>query len=993
MCELRITWLIKKLVALSVIVLFSSTPFTAQGTRQDADRLNSQVVQLYQEGRLEDAIPIAERAVTIRTRLLDDNDGDATTNVANLSASLVNLANLYRSTGRFEKAEPLLLKAQELKKKLSATDLDYSIVLNNLGLLYADTGRYEKAEPLYLEAAEIRRKTLGSDNPDNATILNNLALLYKDTGRYDKAEELYLRALELRKRVDTQDFAYATSLNNLARLYVSTGRADKAEPLYLQATDIIKVRLGTDHPYYAQSLNNLGLLYKDFGRFEKAEELYLQAIAIQAKRGSTDPAYAISLNNLGDLYKTLGRYDDAEGLYLLAAETYEKSIWLDHPYNVGLLENLALLKQAIGRSKEAVAYLTRAMESEQANMGRIFGVSSESTMQAYLSTVRSSLDGLISMAASNQSGDPSIELTLTWVLRRKAIILDTLIRFRQAQLLAKNEPTVAEEAGRLRYLRQQISNLPLNPPRGLSVEQLQRQIARWREESDQIESDLNRRLTAQQNYLSVETVNLNLLRQKLPTDGVLIEYVRSDIYDFNATRQQPRWKPAHYFAFVLTPEAGVSPRMIDLGEATYIDQAIKKVRANIAQFEDDWKVGKIDSRTARRPNAIKSEKEAEQEYVQESKKLYDLVFAPVRKELASSVKMIYVSPDDQLNLVPFEALVEESGKYLIEGYRFAYLSSGRDLLREPAKSKARGSVVFADPDYDMIGSARATKAKQLLSNLNQSGAPGGLQTVGARIAPAVRTFKSMGQGDNIQVRGALRWDALPASSDEAKAVERELAGTEFAPIRAFLKSDALEEVFKNIHSPLVLHVSTHGFFPDATGDDRAYQAPLDMGSGNAAVLGLNLLRRTGDPLLRSGLVLSGANTIGTERSATETADADDGWITSEEIALMKLDGTELVVLSACGSGLGAVSTGEGVYGLRRAFQNAGARTIVSTLFDVPDKESERLVQTFYQTLKKQKGKLESLHAAQMQMIRERRRVERAAHPFFWASFVLMGDPN
>lgn len=992
MCKLRITLLTKKLIALGVILLFSPTPFIAQGTQQDVDRLNIQVLQLYQEGRLEEAIPIAERVVTMRTRLLDDNDGDATANVENLSASLVNLANLYRSTGRFENAEPLLLKAQELKRKLSATDLNYSRLLNNLALLYADTGRYEKAEPIYLEAVEIRRKTIGPDNPDNASLLNNLARLYKDTGRYNKAEELYLRALELRKRVNREDFDYATALNNLASLYASTGRADRAETLYLQATDIIKLRLGTDNPYYAQSLNNLGLLYKDLGRFEKAEELYLQAIAIQAKPNSRDAAYGISLNNLGDLYKTLGRYDDAEGLYSLAAETYEKSIGLDHPYNVGLLENLSLVEQARGRNKEAVAYLTRAMESEQGNISRIFAVSSESTMQAYLSTVRSSLDGLISMAASNPS-DPNIELTLTWVLRRKAMILDTLIRFHQAQLLAKNDPTVAEEAGRLRYLRQQMSNLPLNHPRGLSDEQLQGQIARWREESDQIESNLNRKLSTEQNYPSVEKVNLNLLRQKLPSDGVLIEYVRSNIYDFKATRQQARWKAAHYFAFVMTPEPGASPRMIDLGEATHIDQAIRNVRANIAQFEGDWKVGKIDSLTARRPNAIKSEKEAEQAYVQESKKLYDLVFAPVRKELARSVRMIYVSPDDQLNLLPFEALVDESGKYLIESYRFAYLSSGRDLLREPAKSNAQGSVVFADPDYDMIGSARATKAKQLLSNLSQSGVSGGPQAVGGESAPAVRTFKSVGQGDSKQVRGALRWDPLPDSADEAKAVERELAATEFAPIRAFLKSDALEDVFKNIHSPLVLHVSTHGFFPEATGDDRAYQAPLDIGSGNAAVLGLNLLRQTGNPLLRSGLVLSGANTIGAERSATQTAEADDGWVTSEEIALMKLDGTKLVVLSSCGSGLGAVSTGEGVYGLRRAFQNAGARTIISTLFDVPDKESERIVQSFYQTLKKQKGKLESLHAAQMQMIRERRRVEQAAHPFFWASFVLMGDPN
>ena len=116
-------------------------------------------------------------------------------------------------------------------------------------------------------------------------------------------------------------------------------------------------------------------------------------------------------------------------------------------------------------------------------------------------------------------------------------------------------------------------------------------------------------------------------------------------------------------------------------------------------------------------------------------------------------------------------------------------------------------------------------------------------------------------------------------------------------------------------------------------------------------------------------------------------------MTAEEIALMDLQGTELVVLSACGSGLGAVSAGEGVYGLRRAFQNAGAQTIISTLFEVPDKDSGQIMRGFYEGLKQKKGKLEALHEAQLRMIKGRRKTEGAAHPFFWASFVLTGDPN
>src|ERR1051326_8349075 len=178
--------------------------------------------------------------------------------------------------------------------------------------------------------------------------------------------------------------------------------------------------------------------------------------------------------------------------------------------------------------------------------------------------------------------------------------------------------------------------------------------------------------------------------------------------------------------------------------------------------------------------------------------------------------------------------------------------------------------------------------------------------------------------------------------------------------------------------------------------------PIDLRTGSIAIAGQKLLARTGNPLLQSGLVLAGANTIGATpipsptpplNAQTTDTGVDDGWVTAEEIAMMNLQGTELVVLSACGSGLGAVSAGEGVYGLRRAFQNAGAQTIVSTLFEVPDAESGQIMRSFYEGLKNKKNKLAALHDSQLEMITERRKQEGAAHPFFWASFVLLGNPN
>src|SRR5262249_51446372 len=117
------------------------------------------------------------------------------------------------------------------------------------------------------------------------------------------------------------------------------------------------------------------------------------------------------------------------------------------------------------------------------------------------------------------------------------------------------------------------------------------------------------------------------------------------------------------------------------------------------------------------------------------------------------------------------------------------------------------------------------------------------------------------------------------------------------------------------------------------------------------------------------------------------------WVTAEEIALLNLHGTELVVLSACQTGLGDIKTGEGVYGLRRAFILAGAQTLVTSLFEVPDAETRELMKRFYTTLHAGRGKLQSLHTARRSLIDERRKSHGAAHPFFWASFVLVGNAD
>ena len=684
------------------------------------------------------------------------------------------------------------------------------------------------------------------------------------------------QALEIMKKALGEGHpTYATGLNNLAALYYAMGAYDRAEPLYRQALEIRKKALGEGHPDYATSLNNLALLYYAMGAYDRAEPLFRQALEIRKKAlGEGHPDYAISLNSLAALYGAMGAYDRAEPLCRQALEIRKKALGEEHPDYAISLSSLASLYQATNRPQQALTTLGRGMEVEQFNLGRVFAFSAEPAMRDYLDTVSRSLYGLLSIVIDGAATDPAAaETALTWTLRRKAVILQALCRFRDAQRRLAQDPALAQQALQFRGLRQRLSDWTLNPPPGASPETLRHQMDAWRQQADEVEADLNRALArheqaqdpvlAQQAFqlrglwqrLSDWTLNpppgaspetlrhqmdawrqqadeleagLNralarhepqsardgvdaaALRRRLPAGSALVELVRVDLYDFRATgfdlrlmsslndvsgiptegknlivvaavnnvlhfrsfdgdgkvvvdtdekrlteqarkvedlRKQlerlwptheltrsekarvftavtsvvghtlatvraPRWKPAHYLAFVLTAGAQAPPRLIDLGDAAAIDDAVDLVRQSVidagSEFTDLAKTDK-----SRLPQAERTW--YEEGFRQVSRPLYQQVFAPLRAALGPAT-LIYLAPDGELNCLPFEALVDDQGRYLIETYRFAYLSSGRDLLQAHPQP-GHGTVVFAGPDYDLGAARRHAAAEPLLAAL------------------------------------------------------------------------------------------------------------------------------------------------------------------------------------------------------------------------------------------------------------------------------------
>ena len=327
-----------------------------------ADSL-SYLANLYLEvDNYDKAEPFLLQALSIQRKILGENHPE----VAN---TLNNLATLYSRRKDLSKAESLLREALQIKlSTLGEQNLDVATSLNNLGMLYSSTGKYTQAQSLLQQALEIERSTLGEQHPDVAIVLSNLALLYKTMGDYAQAEPLFKQALQIqRTTLGEQDPRVATSLNNLAGLYYAMGDYAQAEPLFKQALQIQRTTLGEQDPRVATVLNNLAQIYYAMGDYAQAEPLLQRALNIQREAlGEAHPQVALGLANLGALYEALGDYKRAEPLLQRALDIQRKTLGEAHPQVANSLLMLGRLRKELGDYREAESMLQRALTIQAA---------------------------------------------------------------------------------------------------------------------------------------------------------------------------------------------------------------------------------------------------------------------------------------------------------------------------------------------------------------------------------------------------------------------------------------------------------------------------------------------------------------------------------------------------------------------------------------------------------------------------------------------------
>jgi CHAT domain-containing protein/Tfp pilus assembly protein PilF len=952
--------------ALLLVAISFPLPAAAQEARWK--ELDAQSRELAKQGKYAEAIPVAQEAVKVAESTFGpDNNYIAT--------SLNILAEMYRRLGKYSEAEPLYKRALAIKEKnLGPEHADVAALLNNLALVYDDQGNYDEAEPLYQRALEIKQKTLGPDDPALASSLNNLALvyqhqgryrqaeplyqraltlyekalgrdhprvasaannlgsLYDDEGRYDEAEQLYGRALQIREKVLPQDHPdTATSLNNLGKLYLELRKYDEAQPLLKRALEIKEKDFGPDNIALSSTLNNLAAVYEEQGRLNEAESLYRRALDIREKGlGPEDPSVASALNNLAVLYDKQRRYAEAEPLYQRALKVCEKAPTPNLARESLALSNLGDLYYKENQPRQAASYYDRSLALMAREFDYYFTFMSEKNRLEFLSTVSGRFPMFFNFCSKYRQQFPDLSGKMyDLALWERGLVAQSMAAVRAQIGLAGDKEGIllADQLAAKRARLVRLGNAM--PP---DQEQWRKQVDQLSQEANDLESELVRHsaIFAEQKKLS--QISWRDLQKALKPDEAAVEFVRFPYFD-----GKKEMETFCYVALVVRPKSA-QPAFIVLADGTNTESletnALRNYRQNIRQQQT----------TA----------------VSTAPSFYEVFWKPLEPALAGA-KRIYLSPDGVLNQISLAVVPHPNGKLLIERYDLRIVNSTKDILRQKQTFSSNSGVLIGNPAYNLDEAAQ----RSAVSSLQNTAIPDAGHIATVSVVQTSITREHLG--------GALA--ALPATQVEVEEIASVLEKQKWQ-VQLYTGTQALKESIVRVQHPRVLHVATHGFFqPDAqyTFNDRPNE---------------DLPAMLEDPMLRSGLFFAGANRTLSGQPSPD--DLEDGVLTAYEATGLNLQSTELVVLSACDTGRGEQQTGEGVFGLRRAFQEAGAQSLLMSMWSVPDQETQELMTLFYSKWLTGKDKHEALREAQLELREKVKARYGKDSPFYWGGFVLVG---
>ena len=966
--------------------------------------------------------------------------GDTTSNdYANL---INNLAIYYTNKGMYTQAEPLFIKVSTIRKSVYGENhLSYATSLNNLAFLYQKQGRYIEAEPVLLKSLQIEKSILGSDNSDYLDSYEMLGFLYENLNKYDYALKVFNEVLQTRKNNKNKSYIVTFSniirvkcsidddidydyLENLCKKYLSEtenilGKKDPfyliglfylasfyehnnvlylAEKKYEEIIDIKKNILKEDinsiYPTYeslaniyneegnyqlaerihqfvldkkvennlskyeiARSYNNLATVYMNQFKYNLALSNYLLAIELIEKENSLERQdYATYLNNIGLLYIKLEKYEVAENYLFKALEIHEK---ISGQFSNGYLmvcSNLGALYEKLDRCKDAESYYLISINNSQnknsanfkdrfLNLSKVYQCLNDiDNEKKYLIKSSEFFINNLSSIIYNYSNYQT-ELILNDIVNSKNFPLSFLNRNTKDKEIAGfalNEELIlknlsVKNQNRIKNYIKKSNNDTLkmtyneyiqNKKILLKLNELDK-LNRPKEydelvlKTEELEKYLVQNSTVFSHNKILTPITFNQIYNQFKNDEIFINIVSYNYYDKGITDS------ILYSAFILKKDSQF-PQFIPLFEE-------KQLNTILEQNKNLSDRSKIDINY-------------------QEKALSNLLLKPIENEL-KGISTIYLSLSGLTHQINVAALPVNDNQTFGQKYKIHILNSPSELIDYTAtsfdKKEKLDFILYGGIDYDKK------------NNISSQSIP---------------TDRNLIHVDEeimaLQTRsGISSFGYLLGTKNEIENI-RTLANKSNLNAVIFEDKNATEESIKQLDgraTPFVLHLATHGFFfPDPVIESSNDKLFFEGKS--------KIFKSSDDPMMRSGLVFSGANKSWGQ--SNENQAEDDGILTANEISNLDLSACQLVVLSACETGLGEVKGSEGVFGLQRAFKMAGVKNIIMSLWKVPDTQTAELFNIFYSECFAGKTIHEAFKMAQSKM-------KEKYSPYYWAGFVLL----
>ncbi|HEU5059728.1 MAG TPA: CHAT domain-containing protein [Kofleriaceae bacterium] len=889
--------------------------------------------------------------------------------------ALEGLASQYWVAQRYDEADKLYQRILALHKKLDGPESAlYATYLQIYGGLLWGRGSLSSAEQYYLEAKKIQDKVSGPDDVQSAGLLMSLGHIYWAQGERTKARRHFDRCLVVyekfyRETMKDPEQAAAMILA-VAQIYSMGGEPGWARPLEERGEKLYRAQMakiekesGPTDVRLIAPITTLANLHMNRKEWDQAEKLFRRLMAIDAAQRAAQKTPASALGSIGWMYQMAylerrrGRPEKALPVFAKVRDIYQKSYG---SYMADLMDQqIADTWREMGRYKDSRKLLERLVKSTRKTWGPrhptlSYQLESLSLLNLAEGKTRPALD-LMRDALDIQ--EPNLALVLATGTESDHVAYFGRVAHQLSMAISLNARYAPRDPAAA-----QLAMTTVLRRKGRILDAAASTVAALRGQLSADDQKLLDELTAARAQLA----KLILAGPKATgkPDEYAAEVGRLET-EVKRLEDQVRRKSAAYRATSQPIELARVQKMIP-ADAALVEIVVYQPfdarkwgmnvkleprryasylvgRTGAPRWIDLGEAEGIDKAADRFLEALADPDSADVDKL--GRALYDRTLRPVVAQLGQSkTTKLLVAPDGLLNLVPLGAMVDETGKHLVRRFTFTYLTSGRDLLRIGAGAKPKSSpLIVADPTFD-----------------DEAGQTGG--TRGRRS----RDFRSM------------KWSRLPGTAEEADALARLLTDA-----RVLRGSRATEASLKKASGPRVLHIATHGFFLPAAPPPKAEIASELTAAGPPTTVFATptAVDSSGpeNPLLRSGLALAGANKL--------SSGGEDGILTALEAAGIDLWGTQLVVLSACETGVGKVTEGDGVHGLRRALVIAGAETLVMSLWQVDDKATRELMTGYYERLGQGEGRSEALRQVQLKMLRS----ERRSHPYYWASFVPTGN--